>query len=686
MRNAPKAVVVQTVGTLFQLGTTAGCSDGDLLDRFVAREDETRSAAFEVLVDRHGPMVLDVCRNVLRDEHDAEDAFQTTFLILATQARSIRRRGSVASWLFGVAARVAARARVDAARRRARERVFAHDVAARTPSNCNEIAKTVLHEEIARLPEKYREPVVLCYLEGMSYENAAQRLGCPLGTVSVRLMRAREKLRVRLQRRCEPIPSGMGIEMLAGATDHQPVAPALMTSVAQHAARLISGRLPGTGQIPSSISDLVQEVTMTMFARQLAARSVGFVIVGSLLVGSGVLGYQALGRGSPPATIFTQPPVGRPEPAQANAEDPALTALHRADSMQQLRSIGIAMNAFHDANGFLPPAAIRDPNTGKPLLSWRVAILPWLGSKNLYQQFHLNKELYEQFHLNEAWDSPHNKAMIARMPYEYAPLGVKTKDPFTTFYQVFVGPGTAFEPLPNNGRLSHSSVRDGAQNTLAVVEAGSAVPWTKPEDLPFVPDKPLPLLGGSFKDGFNVVFLDASVESVARVVDERLLKGLITRNGGEYVNRGQLPQILPLQESARGPVTPLAQGREVQVRKGAEAAAKVQAALAQLEVAKQAFEAIEARHRLGNPVSDEDYHKWSLRLLDAERATSTTRAGEIVALEAHFKRMKVLSERAAKLYQNGERDRLQSLDASYWEEEAAAWLQKARHETADPTP
>ena len=166
MRNTPKAVVVQTVGTLFQLGTTGEWSDGDLLDRFISREDETQSAAFEVLVDRHGPMVLDVCRNVLRDYHEAEDAFQATFLILARQARSVRRRGSVAAWLFGVATRVASRARVNAARRRARELVFAQNVAARASSSCDEVARATLHEEIERLPEKYREPVVLCYLEG----------------------------------------------------------------------------------------------------------------------------------------------------------------------------------------------------------------------------------------------------------------------------------------------------------------------------------------------------------------------------------------------------------------------------------------------------------------------------------------------------------------------------------------
>ncbi len=332
MRDAPRAVVFGTIETLFQFGTTGEWSDGELLDRFVARDDETRSAAFEVLVHRHGPMVLDVCRNVLRNDHEAEDAFQATFLILARQARSIHQRASVGSWLFGVATRVASRARVDSARRRAREGAFAQAVATRAPTNCDEAAKVALHEEIARLSEKYREPVVLCCLEGMSYKAAAERLGCPVGTVSVRLMRAREKLRARLVRRGEAVFSDT--DVLTAAVDHQPIAPALMASLAQQVAVLMSGGLSGTGQSFTSISSLVREVSMTIFARNFAARAGGLLIIGSLLVGSGVLGYQVLGRGSPPATIFTQPPVERPEPAQANAEDPALTALHRADSMQ----------------------------------------------------------------------------------------------------------------------------------------------------------------------------------------------------------------------------------------------------------------------------------------------------------------------------------------------------------------
>ena len=508
----------------------------------------------------------------------------------------------MASWLFGVATRVASRARADAARRRAREHIFARDAAAEhTQAACDEAAQAALHEEIALLPEKYRAPVVLCYLEGLSYQTAAERLGCPIGTVSVRLMRAREKLRSRLLRRAEFASSDTGPDLAATDRHRQPVAPALVASVAHRATALIAGRLAGADLVPSTISNLIREVTMSMFARQFAARAAGALIVGSLLVGSGVRGFQAIVQDSHQAPVVAQPPREDIEPAQVAAEDPARTNLRWVDSMQQLTKIGAAINEFHKANGFLPPAAIRDPNTGKPLLSWRVAILPWIGVPDLYQQFHFN----------EAWDSPHNKTLMAKMPFEYAPLGVKPKEPFTTFYQVFVGPGTAFEPLANNGKLKLTSIRDGAANTLAVVDAGSAVPWTKPEDLPFQPDGPLPPLGGSFQDGFNLVCLDASVYSFARGFDERVMKALITRNGGEVVSRDQLHQ---------GPLVRPARHQEAEK---------------QLKVAEQAIRELDTRLRLraGNPVSIEDFHKWSLRLLEAKREVSTTKAEEIAALE-----------------------------------------------------
>jgi RNA polymerase sigma factor (sigma-70 family) len=192
------------IEVLFQAGTAAGESDGQLLDRFVQARDE---AAFAALVDRHGAMVLRVCRQVLVDEHDAQDASQATFLVLARRAGAIHGRESVASWLHGVALRVAAKARVAAARRRAHERrgggisATRHAVDSGLEGVPDHERWQWLHDELDRLPETFRSPLVLCYLEGLTQEQAAAQLRCPLGTVQSRLARGRAKLKSRLEER-----------------------------------------------------------------------------------------------------------------------------------------------------------------------------------------------------------------------------------------------------------------------------------------------------------------------------------------------------------------------------------------------------------------------------------------------------------------------------------------------------
>ncbi len=191
------------IETLFHAGIAGGQSDSQLVERFVLRQDE---AAFAALVDRHGAMVLRVCRQVLSDEHDAQDASQATFLVFSRRAHSIRRRESVASWLYGVALRVAAKARVAAARRRAHERRGGEAAAGRVIESDlavepERVRWQWLHDELERLPESFRSPLVLCYLEGLTQEQAAAQLRCPIGTVQSRLARGREKLKARLARR-----------------------------------------------------------------------------------------------------------------------------------------------------------------------------------------------------------------------------------------------------------------------------------------------------------------------------------------------------------------------------------------------------------------------------------------------------------------------------------------------------
>ena len=281
MANGRKEPLLESIRTLLVAGTSAGLDDADLLERYLVGREEVADAAFEALVGRHGPMVLGVCRDTLRDAHDAQDAFQATFLVLATKASSIRRRESLASWLFGVARKVATRAKSDVARRRAREREAAvpHATALEPARELEDLAK--LHEEIDRLPGSYREPVILCYLEGMTYESAARQLRCPLGTLSVRLKRARERLRSRLARRGVTAPIGFLVAGPGPIATRAAMPIALADSAVLVAKRAAAGKATVAGAVPASVVSLAGR-TMTMMrykAIGVISTGLGFVVL-----------------------------------------------------------------------------------------------------------------------------------------------------------------------------------------------------------------------------------------------------------------------------------------------------------------------------------------------------------------------------------------------------------------------
>ena len=202
MANKNSAITFgKQIRTLFDVGALGAMPDRGLLDHF-ARGGETSEAAFATLVERHGPLVLRVCRHLLADGHLAEDAFQVTFLLLARRARSIHDPDALAGWLHRVARRVALRARAGIRRRNDRERPEAGEiaVAADNPLERDELC-AIVHEEIDRLGDAQRLPILLCALEGLSHEEAAQRLRWPVGTVKSRLVRGRRRLEGRLARR-----------------------------------------------------------------------------------------------------------------------------------------------------------------------------------------------------------------------------------------------------------------------------------------------------------------------------------------------------------------------------------------------------------------------------------------------------------------------------------------------------
>jgi RNA polymerase sigma-70 factor (ECF subfamily) len=621
-------------------------TDGQLLESFVARHEE---AAFEALVRRHGPMVLGVCRRVLRNHHDADDAFQATFLVLARKAASLRQRELVGNWLYGVAYRTALEAKAVNARRWAKERqVMPMPEPAAPQPRVDADWHALLDQELNRLPDKYRVPVVLCDLEGRSRKDVAQLLHIPEGTLSSRLATARKTLARRLTRHGITLAGGA----LAVFLSRSAVAAVPGSLVAATVKAATGGVMGGAAAavVSAKVAALTEGVLKTMLWTKLKLTAVLLAVAGMIGLGAGLLVQGALAdkpaisQKAPPkadakpkaapktdhdqllgvwkvtAALFngqnlpdtdtlvkdgrmyfqkdviytklgekiegpvgyeidgtqnpktidlmddrSQPPVKgiyrlngddlqlcfaqnheaeRPTEFASKADskvtlmtfkrDPKAPKLDlkkaeaqrqarvdRLASARNLAKITMAMFDYHDAQGTLPPVALADEK-GKPLLSWRVAILPYLGEQNLYNQFKVD----------EPWDSDHNKKLLAQMPAVYGADGTETH------YQVFTGLSTVFEAGKG---IKFEDITHGRERTALVAEAAKAVPWTKPADLEYNPAKPLPKLGGGlFKEGFHLATADGVVRFVRNKFNEKVLHALIIRTSMEAIDPNDL--------------------------------------------------------------------------------------------------------------------------------------------------
>ncbi len=278
--------------TLFNVGTVRELTDGQLLERFATDRGEAAELAFAVLVERHGPMVLRVCRGVLADPHDAQDAFQATFLVLVKRARGLWVRDSIGPWLHQVAYRTASCARMTAARHRRLERQAAmteHEARAERDLELERL----LHEEIDRLPERYRSPVVLCDLEGRTYEQAARHLGWPVGTVKSRLSRGRERLRDRLIRRgLAPGTSPLAVVGVFKAPTLS-IPPGLLDATTAAAVRFASIGPAVRGSAVSLAEGVLRTMPITQWWK---------VATVLLVAGATASGVEWLGQGSGPGT------------------------------------------------------------------------------------------------------------------------------------------------------------------------------------------------------------------------------------------------------------------------------------------------------------------------------------------------------------------------------------------------
>jgi RNA polymerase sigma factor (sigma-70 family) len=269
-------------------------TDRQLLQRFATQRDD---AAFTALVHRHGAMVWRVCRQVLREPHAAEDAFQATFLILVRKAGSLGRPELLANWLYGVARRVAVRARKTTARREAHERPGVEALAATAAGGAaGQDPQPLLQEELQRLPAKYRSPMVLCYLEGRTNEEAARQLQWPVGTLKVRLLRGREMLRTRLVRR------GLVLSAAVLATALSPeAAPAVPPALAETTTRAALAFAAGTGVLSAQAVALAQgALQRTSWTRLMIAAA---VLLTAGVVGTGAAWVMLRARAAGPGAV-----------------------------------------------------------------------------------------------------------------------------------------------------------------------------------------------------------------------------------------------------------------------------------------------------------------------------------------------------------------------------------------------
>ncbi len=357
MAGAHLVAALRQIHRLFEAGTVAGLTDGQLIERFLSTRDES---AFTALVGRHGPMVLAVCRTVLKDSPEVEDAFQATFLVLIRRAGTIWRRDAVGGWLHRVAHRVAVQANHDRSRKNSLMGQ-ADDLSALVACEktaCDDDWRGPLHEEIARLPEKFRLPVVLCYLEGKTHAQAAFELRRGEATVRRRLAGARDLLRSRLTRRGVALTIG-GLSAALAREASAAVPPEWIDALTQFAGRLATGEAAFRGAVSAAAARLAETLVRSLLVRQIR----NLATIAALLVAAGLVaphllpaGRAKAGPGGPirsthtPASSPEAPASRPPQPAVANGPERLLTVRGRVLDPDGLPFVGAKVYFYRPFN------------------------------------------------------------------------------------------------------------------------------------------------------------------------------------------------------------------------------------------------------------------------------------------------------------------------------------------------
>jgi RNA polymerase sigma factor (sigma-70 family) len=302
MATSQMSEIIQHLRRAVVLPDGAGLTDGQLLEDYISRRDE---AALAALVRRHAPMVWGVCRRVLRNYHDAEDAFQATFLVLVRRAASIASKELLANWLYGVAHQTALKARATAAKRCAREKQVTEmpEPAVAQQDHWRDL-QPVLDEELSRLPDKYRAVIVLCDLGGKTRKEAARQLGVPEGTVASRLATARTMLAKRLARHGLAVSGGALAAVVSQQAASACVPPSVVSSTIKAVTLVAAGQAAAAGVIPAKVAALTKGVLKAMLVSKLKIATPVLLLVAVAItgVGAGGLFHQTQAAPIPQAT------------------------------------------------------------------------------------------------------------------------------------------------------------------------------------------------------------------------------------------------------------------------------------------------------------------------------------------------------------------------------------------------
>jgi RNA polymerase sigma factor (sigma-70 family) len=348
MTRKSESHVLRQIRALYAHGRAGGLTDAQLVERFLNADGAEKEDAFAALVDRHGPMVLGVCRRVLSGSADAEDAFQAVFLVLARKAGSVRQLAGLKSWLYGVAVRTANEARRRLARRLAREggRMDESHVASAADEGTGDLL-ALLVEEIDRLPPCFREPLILCELDGLSRQDAARQLGLPEGTLSSRLSRGRSRLRERLSRRGVTLGAG-GLTALFPEPATAAISGSLAEATVRFSLTFAAGEI-AAGSVPAAVASLAEGV-LAMIA---VARWKLVLVAASALAAAGFL-VGGLAWAVAPAQQAGQP-KGKAPVAVAKVEEKPATPRSREihgivvdDTGQPVEGALVLIDAFQD--------------------------------------------------------------------------------------------------------------------------------------------------------------------------------------------------------------------------------------------------------------------------------------------------------------------------------------------------